>query len=135
MAQVLIVDNDTSIREAVRDILEDAGYTVRDSGGLPDIADAMVALLRVAPEPMVTLFDVGPFDVERVQYMLDVASISDASLQRHVYICLTTMPNLLPAQLRALFEAQGIAVLPKPFDMDELLRHVVEAEKRLKPGA
>lgn len=136
MAQVLILDNDASIRDSVRDILEDAGYSVQASGGLPDVTDAMVALLRTAPEPVVVLFDVGPFDGERMQDLLDIASSPDVPLLlRHAFICLTTMPKHLPAELLALFAQYGVAVLPKPFDMDDLVRYVAEAEARLKPKA
>lgn len=133
MAQVLIVDNDASIRESVRDILEDAGYAVQASGGLPDVGDALVVLLRAAPELMVVLFDVGPYDAERMQDLLDIASSPDVPLLlRHAFICLTTMPKHLPPELLALFAQYGVAVLPKPFDMDDLLRHVAEAEAKLK---
>jgi len=54
MPQVLIVDNDESIRETARFLLEDEGCEVIEA---PDGAAAL-ELLRMSDQPMVVLLDI-----------------------------------------------------------------------------
>lgn len=132
MAHVLVLDNDPSIRDVVRDILVDAGHTVDVGGNIPDDVQPTLEYLRTHAERMVVLFDVGPHDAERVGFLQSVTAAPDAPLLlRHAYVCLTTVPAHLPPDLLALFRRHGVAVLPKPFEMDALLAAVAEAERRL----
>jgi len=52
-AQVLVVEDDTSVRETVRDVLEDEGYTVGEAAN----GREALAWLRANPAPRLVLLD------------------------------------------------------------------------------
>jgi DNA-binding NtrC family response regulator len=126
MARVLVVDEDVDVREALRLLLEDAGYLVLEAAD----AAAGVALLRTCRDGLVVLFDergAGP----RGDSLFVAASAEASLLKRHAYVCLTTSVTRLEPALHILFIAWSVPVLPKPFDLDVLLGTVSEAESRL----
>jgi CheY-like chemotaxis protein len=118
---VLIVDDDESIRQITRDVLEDAGYIVLDT---PNGGSAL-DILHTSQERLIVLLDMRmPDDGQAV--MDDIAQ--DASLaERHRFI-LFTATSVSPPPVAVNLQ---IPVLNKPFDIDELLRAVSEAADEL----
>ncbi len=121
MPTVLIVDDDTDIRETTRLILEEAGYTVLDTpnGG------AALDLLHASAERLIVLLDMRmPDDGQSV-----IADVEQDALvaERHAYI-LFTATNEPPPPVA---ENLHIPVLRKPFDLDALLDVVAIAAQAI----
>ena len=129
MAQVLIADDDEGIREALRMLLEDEGYSVTEASNGQETLD----YLRRDSAGCVALLDLVMPDVEGTELLEAIQS--DAALtQRHVYVVLSAGAEALMAQARPLVEALGSVIVQKPFDIDEVTRVVGEAMQRLSAG-
>ena len=123
---VLIADDDTQERQAVRAVLEGAGYAVQEA------QDGMRALylLRTSPYPLIVL-------LEQLLPNLGGASllqqaIQRAELSRHAYVIL--MPNtytLPPLGLAQRLSQLGGLYLAKPVEAKALLQVVAHAARRL----
>ncbi|MBF6590131.1 MAG: response regulator [Ktedonobacterales bacterium] len=116
---VLVVDDDEGIRQTLRLVLEDAGYTITEaaSGG------AALDALRASADPLLVLLDYLMPGMDGGGVLRLIAA--DAPLAaRHAYVLITASPQMLPPELVRLTKRLAITVLPKPFDMDVLLRTV-----------
>jgi len=124
---VLIVDDDISIRETLRSLLEDAGYAVFE------VQDGLQALdyLRKTPSPMIVLLDL-------MMPRLDGAGLLGAvegdtrRLVRHRYILMTASHETLSLAFVHLLSDLTVPVLHKPFDIDKLLEII--ASRKLPPA-
>jgi CheY-like chemotaxis protein len=121
---VLVVDDDQGIREALRDLLEDEGYTVFEAGN----GNQALVFLAAHDEPCIVLLD-------RLMPMMDgVATLravaEDQTLaRRHVYILFTVSTEQpLPEDIIELLQ---VPILEKPFRMERLLAVLVDATRRL----
>jgi len=123
MPQVLIVDNDESTRQTARFLLEDEGYEVIEA---PDGAAAL-DLLRMSDQPMVVLLDIVMPRLNGVELLKLVGH--DERLTRHAFVVWTASRVPVPMELLASLDAP---LVPKPFDMDELLEVVARAAERLE---
>lgn len=129
--EILVVDDDFSIRETLRMALEEDGYTVAE------VAEGGSALkyLRQHSEPMVVLLDHMMPGMDGAQTLLAVAQ--DEYLARtHAYILLTgSVGNVVSSLLQPLGDL-SVAVIAKPFDLDELFTTVArvcsELQQRVK---
>jgi DNA-binding NtrC family response regulator len=125
MATVLIVDDDTGIRSAVRAALEDAGHTVREA------ADGAQALrqLRGAHERMVALVDLRMPNVDGFELLRTVSEDWELA-ERHAYAILSADTASLHV-VTALRSRTVVRSIAKPFDIDALLAVVDQAEAQL----
>jgi DNA-binding NtrC family response regulator len=128
--QVLVIDADDFIREALRTLLEDAGLAAATTTSPAHALEH----LRAAAERMVVLFDAGMPRVSDGQ-VTALASIDDALLRRHEYICMTTSVALMHPDLRQALDSLAVPIIEKPFDLDDLLTAVRQAQERLRPQA
>jgi DNA-binding response OmpR family regulator len=112
--RVLVVDDDRAIRDLVGALLEDEGYAVRCVG------DGTAALGATEGET----FDLVVADVRLPG--LDGAELARRLVARGV-------PVVLMSAAYAAVEVPGAAFVPKPFDLDRLLREVRRAV-RPRPG-
>lgn len=130
MATVLIVDDDTGIRSAVRAAVEDAGHSVREA------ADGEQALrqLQGARERMVALVDLRMPNVDGFELLRTVAEDWELA-ERHAYVILSADTASLPV-VTALRSRTIVTSIAKPFDIDALLSAVEQAELQLteRPG-
>ncbi len=124
---ILIVDDDQSIRETLRMALEDEGYTVCEAG---DGAEAL-DILRASAQPLVTLLDLrlprmtGDALLRRIQRKEYLSA-------RHIFLMVTAnREQLSPASLR-LLQRMHVSVIPKPFELDDLLDRVALAAEALE---
>lgn len=125
LGEVLIAEDVASVREMLRDTLENAGYHVFEVGD----GRAAQRLLRNSPCRMVVLLDadlpcLGAEDIlSRV--------VDDAALARHafIYVTATSLDALAPA-LRKVVSRLDVAVLQMPFTTDTLLEVVGRAALR-----
>ena len=126
LTHVLVVDDDHSIRETVRMLLEDAGYQVSEAvhGG------EALPLLRGGPSYVVLLDLMMP--------QLDGASLlslvaEDPELERrHSFVLMTADQHATRTRFKTLLARLAVPVIRKPFDIEVLLQHVERAAQRLR---
>jgi CheY-like chemotaxis protein len=126
MAYVLVVDDDADTRNALHDLLADEGHEVAEA------ADGQKALdfLRATRLRWVVLLDYLMPGLDG-QAMLEIVAADPSLAHRHAYIAIpaTVRPDAPAEALRA---ALGVALVPKPFDLEVLLAAIAQAEARLR---
>jgi CheY-like chemotaxis protein len=112
---VLVVDREASIRETLRTLLEEDGYTVLEAAtGL-----AALNLLRADARRLVVLLDHSPPQLDGVGLLRQIAH--DRRLkQRHAFILMTA--HRLSTRLAVLrfLALLRVPMLRKPFDIAEV---------------
>lgn len=124
---VLIVDDDSGIRETLRSLLEDAGYAVFE------VLDGFQALeyLRKTPSPMIVLLDLMMPRLDGAGLLGAVAG-DTRRLVRHRYILMTATHETLSLAFVHLLTDLAVPVVHKPFDMEQLL--AIIASRKLPPA-
>jgi CheY-like chemotaxis protein len=131
---VLVVDDDDDLRDALADLLRTEGYTVFTA------PDGMTALqrLRTHPAPMVVLLDWYMPGMDGVQVVQALAADAPV-VQPHIFIVITATDSAGKGQLiRALAAIPAhlaVTVLGKPFDLDDLLAVVARAAAHIGQDA
>ncbi len=122
MTTVLIVDDDADIRDLLTQLLNDAGYAVQEA------ADGLAAydLLRASPERLIVLLDYSMPHLDGHQLLARLAAEPPLD-HRHVYFLMTALHHRLPDALQRLLAHLCIPVLPKPFEVEEILQAVAGA--------
>ena len=129
LPQVLVVDDDRAIRETLRAALEDEGYRVAEAG---DGAQA-AALLRAAQDPYVVLLDLRMPMLDGAG-LLRLVAADDRLAARHAYAIITANLDAVPAARAATRGRMAVPVIPKPFDLDEVLDYVARAAAGMTVG-
>lgn len=125
MARVLIVDDDPSIRESLREVLEDEGHDVDEA---PDGLEGLKRM-RAASDPLVVLLDLLMPRLNGNEVLNAVAA--DPQLSRlHAYVLLTAQPRYVSPATKELLARLSIPVMGKPFDVDELCDTITQASSR-----
>ncbi len=124
---VLIVDDDEGIRETLRFMLEDAGYSVIEAENGSEALDR----LRASPGSLVVLLDVK-MPVLTGEQLLEKVVQEPLLLQRHAFIVDTASPQAINPQMIELMAKLSIPFVPKPFGIDELLATIRLAEARMR---
>ncbi len=116
-APVLVVDDDDDIRACLREALQESGYRVYEASNGREALHWM----RTVPECLVVLLDLNMpimdgFDVLR-------AVRHDMRLRRgHAFLVVTAYTHRpIPADVADLLHGMAIPLVPKPFDLNELL--------------
>jgi CheY-like chemotaxis protein len=126
---VLIIDDEPSIREAVRDCLEDEHYLVYEAAdGRPALA-----LMRGSADPLVILLDWRMPEMDGLA-VLQALVVEGPSAWRHAYILFSAGP--IPKEVSTLNLPSDIFLeaLSKPFELDDLLDLVARACVYLEEG-
>ncbi len=127
---ILIVDDDQDIRETLRMALEDEGYEVREA---EDGARAL-SLLRQSAQPLVVLLDL------RLPQMTGDALLRRVNRKEHLpaqhtFLLVTaSREQLSPVSLR-LLKRMDVAIVTKPFELDDLLGLVAHAADTIESAA
>jgi two-component system response regulator FlrC len=119
---ILVVEDDQEIREVTVEFLQDAGYTVYEA---PDGKPALERL-RTHPEGLVVLLDLWMPGMDGYAVLQAVAAESPLAT-RHTYILFSATAQTLPLKVVDLLRQLNVALLPKPFDLEELLAAVQKA--------
>lgn len=127
-SSVLVVEDNETIREVLCFVLQDVGYTVYEA---PDGKPAL-ARLHESAAPLVVLLDLKMPGMDGQQVLEAVAAAQDTLATRHAYILMTANATTrLPPALADLLSRLNVAVVSKPFDVDELLETVAQAAARI----
>ena len=131
MTLVLVIDDNAGVRDALHLLLQDDGYTVvEDSDGA-----TLLDYLRATLYGLVVLFDYRIPYLDTEAFLRQVVSEHDLAA-RHAFICLTAIPHeLLPPICLALLARLDAPLLMRPFDIDDLLAAIKQAEQRLQQQA
>jgi CheY-like chemotaxis protein len=123
---VLVVDDDEGVRESLRWILEDEGYTVYEA---PNGSPALERL-RDHPSGMVVLLDLNMPGVDGMDVMRAVEE-QEQLAARHAYIVMTASGRTLPLAFAKQLTRLRTPVLTKPFDLENLLDTVATAARKV----
>ncbi|MGH2502949.1 MAG: response regulator [Ktedonobacterales bacterium] len=123
--RVLIVEDDETIREVMRMILEDASYVVEDT------AEGVAALahLRASADRMIVVTDLLMPGMGGEELLRVVVAEADLAA-RHAYL-MVAAKSALPPAVASLLDQLHASYVHKPFSIDELLSAVGDAEARL----
>lgn len=125
--EILVVDDDFSIRETLKMVLEEDGYTVVEVSN----GSAALDYLRQRDEPMVVLIDHVMPGMDGAQTLRVVAQ-DEHLAHTHAYILVTASArNTIPSLLSQI-DGLPVAVVSKPFDVDELLATVARVSDELQ---
>lgn len=116
----MVINDTQEILELFRDILTDEGYKVDIySYGIRDIAE----VLRVQPDLIILDYLIG---AEQVGWqLLQKLKMTRATAKIPVIVCTAAVKQV--QEIEGWLIAKGIAVVPKPFDIDDLLGAVKKA--------
>lgn len=126
MAYVLVVDDDASIRELVRMVLEDEGYAVAEAVD----GQAALDLLRIFAPPAVVIVD-GLMPRLSGLELLAMIAREPALAQRHAYVLATGSSEITVPVGGTQTTAMPVRLLAKPFDLQALLEVVAAAAATL----
>ncbi len=124
--QILIVDDDRSIRGTLRAVLEDEDYQVLEA----DNGNTALALLRASYGPMVVLLDLRMPGLDG-SGVLEAVAVDMRLATHNAYILITATPHSIPEATSHLMDQLSVPVVPKPFDLDILLEAVTQAIVKL----
>lgn len=123
---VCVIEDDEAIRTALRTLLEEEGYCVLEA------EDGLVGyeLLRSSATPLVALIDHKLPKMDGCD-LLDLAAKDEGLRTRHEFIFVTASPRRAEDDCGETLEELNVPVIPKPFDIDEVLESVAAAAQRL----
>jgi CheY-like chemotaxis protein len=127
--QVLIVEDDPAIREIEELLLQGEGYGVPEA---PDGAAGLALLVR-NKEALVALVDYRMPHMDGYNLLRTVAA-DGHRLQRHAYILVTAIRDLISPPFEQLLASHDIPIITKPFDIDTLLDAMAHAQYHLEAG-
>lgn len=132
--RVLIVNDSQEILDLLREILVEEGHEVVGySSTFDDLADVK----RIAPDVIILDFIIG--DENHGWQFLQKLKLDRATATIPVVVCSAAMHLL--RELEGHLRDKSVGVVPKPFDIDDLLRAVdaawqrAQLERSNEPGA
>jgi|SRR5581483_2722975 two-component system alkaline phosphatase synthesis response regulator PhoP len=126
MTRVLVVDDDEAIRETLRFVLEDAGYSVVEAANGLEALD----MLYASVEPLVVLLDLMMPRLSGAG-VLGVVAEDERLAARHAFVLVTANPYPFSRPFALMIERLGVATVSKPFDIDDVLDVVARASCRV----
>ena len=125
--KVFIIDDDDAIREAIRFVLSEAGHEVFEA------PDGVVGLdmLRLATEPAVVLLDLLMPRMSGLEVLQTYSQDENLARQRHAFIVSTAGHAVAIPDLANYLRGGYVAVLQKPFNVDDLVAQVEKAGRHL----
>jgi CheY-like chemotaxis protein len=126
MTTVLVADDDSDIRNTVRDILEAESYAVLEAQN----GSEALHLLRSISPPLVVLLDLQMPQLGGAEVLRVVAANKKLATRNH-FILMTAHKRSLPLAIANLLFRLHILLLPKPFDVDQVVTMVADAARML----
>ena len=138
LREALIVEDASAIREVLRDVLEDAGYTVHEA---TDGVDAL-AILGASPRGLLVLLDnlLPGLDGLDILAALEARGTTTGAqglcpITQHAYVLITASPQRITPEHAARLLRLGVPVLAKPFDLADFMGAVDQAMRRLSAAS
>ena len=128
-ATVCVIEDDEGIRDIVRDLLTDEGYAVIEAAtGFEgkQILDASAGRLIVILDYRLPALDGCD--------LLELVAQDEDLRERHTFIMMSASPAKTVEDCEEAIDELDVPIVPKPFDIDELVGAVRQAEERLDPG-
>lgn len=126
-AHVLVVDDAPELRTFFRDALGDEGYRVTLAAAAPDLA----AVRALEPDAVLLDLFLGADEAAAWGFLEGLAA--DPALSTVGIVVCSAATGAL-ARLAPALRDRGVAVVPKPFELDDLLAAVARAVERREPG-
>lgn len=127
MPTVLIVDDDEGIRESLDLLLTSEGYSVLIADG----GFCALEVLRESAGPAIVLFDFLMSKGDGLDLLRGVSD-DETLMRQNAYICMAARRrSVLPEELQILMDQLDVPFVTKPFDVDDLLATVAEAQSDL----
>jgi CheY-like chemotaxis protein len=124
MVSMLVVDDDPSIRELVREVLEEEGYAVV---GEAEHGGTALDRMRASTEPLLVLLGLHMPKVDGLQ-VLEAVAADPALASRHRIILVTAaQQRATTGRVAALRDQLDVPLVLKPFEISELLDAVEAA--------
>lgn len=128
MARVCIIEDDEATLETVRYLLEDAGYeVVTATNGLLGYN-----MLVTSMERLIVVLDHKLPKLDGCN-LLEIVANDERLSARHTFIFMTASPKRALEDCEEAIEELDVPLIAKPFDIDQLVDAVREAEQRLVP--
>lgn len=126
---ICVIEDDRGIREALRALLEDAGYHVIEA------ADGLEGyrLLQKTPDRLVALVDHKMPQMDGCD-LLELVAKDDVLRTRHEFIFVTASPRRAEEDCGETMEDLSASLLSKPFHIDDVLDAVAKAAERITAG-
>jgi DNA-binding response OmpR family regulator len=116
---VLVVEDDAAIRDSLQLLLEDEGYNIITAGD----GQAALELFPKLPDPTVILLDSRMPKLDGYGVLRDLAAHPDKRDNHPIFLLTAQIDHLSPDMVH-LLGSEGIPVLAKPYDAEELLAQV-----------
>jgi CheY-like chemotaxis protein len=126
MATVLIVKDEAAIRDSLRRLLEEEGYTVLEAANGAE----GLRTLQAHPEPLMVLFDHRMPHQDGEAWLRQVME-DDLAHAPHLYAEMTAGPHLLSAEFRVWLAAHDVPIITLPLDVDLFIATVATLAQRL----
>lgn len=129
IATVCVIEDDEGIRDIVRDLLTDEGYNVIEAAtGLEgkQLLDTSVGRLIVILDYRLPVLDGCD--------LLEIVAQDEDLRERHTFIMMSASPAKTVEDCEEAIDELDVPIVPKPFDIDDLVEAVRQAEARLDPG-
>ena len=129
IATVCVIEDDEGIRETVRDLLTDVGYDVIEAAtGLAgkQILDASAKRLIVVLDYRLPALDGCD--------LLEIVAQDEDLRERHTFIMMSASPTRTVEDCEEAIDELEVPIISKPFNIDDLLEAIRQAQMRLDPG-
>lgn len=128
--KVCLIEDDTGIRETVRSLLLDEGYEVVEAAnGLEG-----KHILEESLDRLIVILDYRLPALDGCD-LLEIVAQDDTLRERHTFIMMSASPAQTVEDCGDAIDELDVPLVPKPFDIDDLVDAVHEAEARLEPGS
>ncbi|HEY1388502.1 MAG TPA: response regulator [Ktedonobacterales bacterium] len=129
IATVCVIEDDEGIRDIVRDLLTDEGYAVIEAAtGLDG-----KRLLDASAERLIVILDYRLPALDGCD-LLEIVAQDEDLRERHTFIMMSASPAKTVEDCEEAIDELNVPIVPKPFDIDELVEAVRQAQMRLDPG-
>lgn len=116
-ARIMVINDTQEILDLFRDILEEEGYEViLYSFAITDMAE----IERIKPDLIIADY---LFGAERTGWQL-IQKLKMRRVTAGIPLIICTAATMQVREIEGYLQAQGIALVPKPFDIDDLLAAV-----------
>lgn len=128
-ATVCVIEDDEGIRDIVRDLLTDEGYEVIEAAtGLEG-----KHILEASNERLIVVLDYRLPALDGCD-LLEIVAQDEDLRERHTFIMMSASPAKTVEDCEEALDELDVPIIPKPFNIDELVEAVQQAQERLDPG-